>query len=435
MKNQTPLARKDWWLSRLAWVVWAISAALLAWQVWIWTLPPSIFDLTRLLAPSGDLVESISIRQTSLWVACLLSATMAALIAALRPRNAIGWWLSVLALGFTGTVVGSVYARFALARNPGALPGGELVLWLSQWCTAPAQIALVFLLLLFPSGRVASSRWKLVLWMASLGVAFYSIEHAFTPGPIETSPFSLPSNPFAINAFPSILGRGSAGFFVYLVSIILAVAGLVNRLRRARGTERQQLKWFAFGAAWLPLVVVAPVFVAFGYPADAPMTRDVIPIAAYLVILLILLTMTVGILQYRLFDIDVVINRTLVYGIVTSLLAGAFAALSIIAQRITLAVAGQESEVAVVLAALVVTGFFQPLRSRVQSLVDRRFYRAKYDATRTLERFASQIRVEVELNHLQTTLVAVVRETMQPTHASLWLCASSPRRPEHEQIR
>lgn len=220
--------------------------------MWIWRLPPSIFDVTRLLAPSGDVVEAISIRETSLWVACLLPATMAALIAGLRSRNATGWWLSVLALGFTTNVVGSVYPRFALARNPSALPGGELVLWLAQWCTAPAQTALVFMLLLFPSGRVASSRWRLVLWMASLGVAFYAIDHAITPGPIETTPFSLPSNPFAIKAIPSILGRGSAVFLVYLPSILLAVVGLVNRLRRARGTERQQLKWFAFGAGWFP---------------------------------------------------------------------------------------------------------------------------------------------------------------------------------------
>jgi hypothetical protein len=415
----------DTWLSRLAWLVWTITVGLLVWQVWIWSLPPSILDVSHLLAPSGDVVEAISIRQTSLWLACLLSATMAVLIASLRPRNAIGWWLALLAFGFTGNVVGSVYARYALVRNPGDLAGGELALWLAQWGTAPAQIGLLLLLLLFPSGRLVSSRWRLVLWVGSVGVAFYAIEHAFTPGPIETTPISVPNNPFAIDGFPSVLGRGSVGSFAYVASLILAVIGLINRLRRARGAERQQLKWFAFGAAWLPLVVVAPVFVAFGLPSDAPLIRDVIPIAAYIVILAILLAMTIGILQYQLFDIDVVINRTLVYGTVTALLAGAFAALSVITQRITLAVTGQQSEIAVVLAALIVTASFQPVRSRVQTVVDRRFYRSKYDVSRTLERFASQVRDEVELERLTRSLVGVVGETMQPAHVSLWIRPSA----------
>ena len=146
---------------------------------------------------------------------------------------------------------------------------------------------------------------------------------------------------------------------------------------------------------------------------------------------LALLPVSIGIalLRYRLFDIDVLINRTLVYGIVTALLAGAFAALSVMTQRLTLAVTGQESEAAVVVAALIVTALFQPLRSRVQTLVDRRFYRAKYDLSRTLEQFASQVRDEVELERLTNSLVGVVQETMQPAHASLWLRPRATRDP------
>jgi hypothetical protein len=285
---------------------------------------------------------------------------------------------------------------------------------------------MIFLLLLFPTGRLVSSRWKLVLWMGTLGLAFYAIEHAFTRGPIETTPFSVPNNPFAIDGFPSVLGRGSAGAVVHLACLILAVVGLIQRMRHARGAERQQLKWFLFGAAWFPLVTVAPDLLAFRLPADAPLIRDVYPVAAYVALLAILLAMTIGILQYRLFDIDVVINRTLVYGTVTALLAGAFAALSVVTQRLTLAITGQESEVAVVLAALVVTALFQPLRTRVQTLVDRRFYRSKYDATRTLQQFAGRLRDEVELDHLRNVLVAVVDETMQPAHVSLWIRPSAP---------
>jgi hypothetical protein len=189
------------------------------------------------------------------------------------------------------------------------------------------------------------------------------------------------------------------------------------RLRRARDAERQQLKWFLFGAAWLWLALLGPLFAAFGHPLDARVPAT----AGSFVLIVLPVTMAIGILNYRLFDIDVVINRTLVYGTVTALLAGAFAALSIVTQRVTLAITGQESEAAVVLAALIVTALFQPLRSRVQTLVDRRFYRSKYDVSRTLERFASQVRDEVELERLTHSLIAVVQETMQPAHASLWL--------------
>lgn len=145
------------------------------------------------------------------------------------------------------------------------------------------------------------------------------------------------------------------------------------------------------------------------------------PVIAAIGVTLMWGSVAISILRYRLFDIDVVINRTLVYGIVTAVLAGVFAALSILIQRLALALTGQGSEAAVVMAALVVTALFQPLRTRVQTQVDRRFYRAKYDASRTLERFANQVRDEVELDRLTKSLVAMVLETMQPTHASLWL--------------
>jgi hypothetical protein len=286
-------------------------------------------------------------------------------------------------------------------------------------------IALICLLLLFPTGRLVSSYCKPVLGLAIAAVAFYQIERAFTPGPVETVPFSIPNNPFAINWMPTLAGRGGIGLLVYGATLILAIIAVIYRLRRARGTERQQLKWFVFGGAWFPLIMLSPILVAFGYPADGPLTRDVIPMAFYFIILLLLVAITIGILQYKLFDIDVVINRTLVYGSVTALLAGAFAALSVITQRMALALTGQESQSAVVVAALIVTALFQPVRGRVQILVDRRFYRAKYDASRTLEQFAGQVRDQVELSRLQVALVAVVHETMQPTHVSLWLRASA----------
>jgi hypothetical protein len=218
-----------------------------------------------------------------------------------------------------------------------------------------------------------------------------------------------------------IPGRGTAGGLLLLAGIVLAVVLLMRRLRHARGAERQQLKWFAFCAAWLPLPAAAPVLVALGYPVDGLLTRDVAAISLYFILLLIPVAMAIGILKYQLFDIDVIINRTLVYTVVTAVLASAFAALSVSTQQLTLALTGQESQAAVVIAALVVTALFQPLRLRVQLQVDQRFYRTRYHAGRTLERFAGEARDEVELDRLAYSLVAVVQDTMRPAHASLWV--------------
>jgi hypothetical protein len=391
--------------------MFAINLGLFALQLVVWGLPPSMLG-------------SLTFVQTSVWVFCLSAASMAALIGSRRPRNPIGWWLGILALAWSAGVVLQQYALYALVRNPGALPAGELALWLGQWVTVPVCIAWIHLLLLFPSGRLISNAWgTAVIWLATAGISFYVVERAFTPGSIDGVPLSLPTNPFALSWVPPLLGRGGVGQLVYLTCSVLALGCVIYRMRHGRGPERQQLKWFFFGAAWLLVGIVLPLLGNIGYPIDPKVSSTV----ASLVLVLLPVTMAIGILNYRLFDIDVVINRTLVYGSVTATLAGVFAALSIVAQRLTLAITGQESEAAVVVAALIVTALFQPFRARVQTLVDRRFYRSKYDVGRTLERFASQVRDEVELERLTHSLVGVVQETMQPKHASLWLLPRTAR--------
>jgi hypothetical protein len=202
---------------------------------------------------------------------------------------------------------------------------------------------------------------------------------------------------------------------IYLIASIVAI---VNSYRHpVTPITRPQLKWIIWGVVVLVSgFLIGPVYYAIsGY--DLPL-----PFVFYLALAGMLpLSIALAVLRYRLFDVDIIINRTLVYGCVTALLAGTFAALSIVTQRVALAISGQESQSAVVVAALVVTALFHPLRGRVQSIIDLHFYRAKYDAARTLERFAAQVRDEVELDHLVAGLVAVVQDTMQPAHASLWL--------------
>jgi hypothetical protein len=210
---------------------------------------------------------------------------------------------------------------------------------------------------------------------------------------------------------------------------VVAAISLLVRFRRARGVERQQLKWLALGAAIVPILAIPW---SFKYAANVRIAQEVLPALPIFAAALVPVAVGIALLRYRLYDIDIIINRTLVYGAVTAVLAGAFAALSVLTQRLALALTSQESQAAVVLAALIVTAMFQPVRGRVQILVDRRFYRAKYDAARTLQQFASEVRDQVELSQLQVALVGVVHETMQPAHVSLWLRPSTGSvHPEH----
>jgi hypothetical protein len=401
---------------RAAWVAWAVTVALWAMMMGFIALPrpvPSegLFVLPRV---AGSLLV-------------LSTATVGALLASRRPKNPIAWIFCAAALGWDSGAFATEYALYALVEDPGSLPAGELVAWLSAWLLATSGLAIIFVLLLFPDGRLPSRCWRPVGWAAVVGTLVWTLGIAFTPGPLDTSILSVPQNPFGVEGVPWVRTVEAFGVYVTLACALLAAISLIARLRHSRGVERQQLKWFAFGAVYV-VGVEAGLWLAilsFGLTLSSPIGH-VLVAAGVLALLLVPVTTGIAILRYRLYDIDIIINRTLVYGTVTALLAGLFAALSILTQRIVLAVTGQESQAAVVLAALVVTALFQPLRARVQTVVDHRFYRRKYDATRTLEQFAGWIRDEVELDRLTAGLVTVVRKTMQPTHASLRLRSPVP---------
>jgi hypothetical protein len=403
-------------MPRLAWSVWAINVLLLAAMWALIGMPRPVHSPT-----------SFALQRASNATFILSAATVGALVAWRRPRNPIGWLLSASALCWTVVVFSAEYGLFALVEAPGALPHGELAWLVSQLFQLPMTAILVYLMLLFPSGRFLSPRWALVGWAAILGSLLARLGVVLTPGPTQSAMYAMASNPFGLAGLPAFMVHGVGGFFLNLACFGLAALALVLRYRRARGVEGQQLKWLAFGAvSFVVLTLPWTAALAFRLAPDLVLAQEVLPALGIFALALVPIAIGIALLRYRLYDIDLLINRTLVYGTVTALLAGAFAALSVVTQRLTLAVTGQESEVAVVLAALIVTALFQPLRSRVQTLVDRRFYRSKYDVSRTLERFASQVRDEVELEHLTHSLVAVVQETMQPAHASLWLRRPTP---------
>jgi hypothetical protein len=341
----------------------------------------------------------------------LAFAITGALLTVKRPDNLVGWSLSLAGVGLlVGGVLGT-YGELALLAKPElGLPAGAAAGVLSQGSWTPLMAGVFLLLLLFPEGRFPSPRWRRVAALVLLGFALVWAVISTAPGRLDP-PLDAYGNPLA---FTSDKGYVVAIFPIIgfcLVCVALAGIGLVLRFRRSHGQERQQFKWLAGSAALL--VLALPFGAAFNYSAIA---------GGAFGIALIALPVSVGIavLRYRLYDIDVVVNRSLVYGSLTALLAGAYFGLVLLLQ-LALSPVTKGSGLAVALSTLAVAALFRPARARVQALVDRRFYRRKYDAQRTLEGFAARLREEVDLDALHAELTGVVAETMQPAHVSLWL--------------
>jgi hypothetical protein len=349
--------------------------------------------------------------------ASLAFATVGAMVAARVPENPIGWIFCLAGVVLGVSDFGSQYADQMLFISSDSLPGGRIAAWLQGLGFAPSFGLLGLALLLFPDGRLPSGRWRPVLWLALAGIGLMVVGSALRPGPL-VEPFMEVSNPFGVpgsrGLMDSMLGFG---FLFTVASIGLAVLGMGARLRRSSGVERQQLKWLALAAAVTGVAVVANLllYIAAGIDVGGSVTLGLgfaaFPVAA-----------GAAILRYRLFDIDVVINRALVYGVLTMTLAGAYLGLVLLLQVLL----SPSSDLAVAGSTLAVAGLFRPARSRIQRGVDRRFYRRRYDAARTLERFGVRLRDEVDLDALGGELRGVVAETMQPAHVSLWVRRVEP---------
>jgi len=347
-------------------------------------------------------------------VLILAFATVGALVASYRPENTIGW---LFLSGAFVWIVGELtleYGVYALITDPGALPAGVWAAWFGAWARGVGwSLNVTFLLLLFPTGRLPSPRWRPVLWGVVGFVVLYTLSSWLSP---ETNDLRLTSarNPLGLESET----MGLLYEFVNSTFPLLLVASgtaVIVRFRRSRGDERQQLKWFAYAVA--VMVVVFVIWFSFALAGLVP------PSSLMYEVPLIGLPVATGIaiLKYRLYDIDFIVNRTLVYGSLTLVLALMYFCGIVILQRLFVALTGQHSTLAVVASTLLIAALFTPLRRRIQSFIDRRFYRSKYDARTTLEAFSAELRNETDLDALSGDLVGVVRETMQPTHVSLWL--------------
>src|SRR5215203_3855811 len=402
-----------------------------AWIAWsVWALCVALFASAELLDFFNSSVPTRGGPISNLFIAIALLAypTVGAIVASRRPKNLVGWILCGIGLLFGVEAFAEAYAYYTLAAGPGSLPGRMYMAWFSdKFVWLPGLfLGSALIVLLFPNGRLLSRSWRAVVWLAVGGSAMTALLFATSPGRI--SPYRI-SNPFGIegNLRTILQLLGSLGAATLLVCCVLAVISVFVRLQSARGEERQQIKWFAYAAAVLlsTFFLGLPLGAVVGVIAGA--WAELIPIV--IGILAIPVAVGVAMLRYRLYDIDVVINRTLVYGSLTLMLAlvyfGGVTATqgigNLVFQVPFRAVFGQESTLATIAATLAMAALFNPLRHRIQSFIDRSFYRNKYDAAKTLEAFSMKLRDETDLNALSDDLVGVVRETMQPAHVSLWL--------------
>ena len=401
------------------------TAALLAWSLWALSMALTALSLILLILNSSHPEVPVY----TFWAENVLfsvgySSVGAVIVPRLPPENRIGWLFC--AIGFLWAVIHFIgeYAIYTLLAAPGSLPAGELASWIYSWLWVPSLGLLVFLSLLFPNGRLPSARWRWFARLSALLTLVGMVLAAFSPGQII---LGLPAirNPLGIEGLPNAYKPVQA---LMLILIAVSVASLLMRRLYARGVERQQTKWFTYTAA------VASSGAILDYIISEPLELVWLGRVGHALVLIGLagmpISMGIAITRYRLYEIDTLINRTLVYGSLTAILAVVYFGGIIVLQRFFVVLTGQQSTLAVVASTLLIAALFTPLRRRIQSFIDRRFYRGKYDARKILEAFSATLRDEMDLDAVSDDLLAVVRDTMQPAHVSLWLRPETARKGE-----
>jgi hypothetical protein len=389
--------------SRLAWSLWALSVGLTALSLLLLVLNLSHPDVH---------VYDYWLENT---LSAVLFSTVGAIVASRRAENPVGWLFCLLGLTFSIGHSSAQYAIYTQLTQPDLLPAGRALAWISSWILPPIIVLQVFSFLLFPTGRLPSRRWMWLAWLTVAAAVAGTISSAFSVG--ANAGLGPVQNPLGIEGFSKVYGA----VLTFLTLLVVAAAfSPFARLRRAGGVERQQIKWFAYAAA----ATVGGLVLAYMIPnsiATPPWFERVGYVLLIATTPAIPVSIGIAILRYRLYDIDRIINSTLVYGSLTVMLGATYFGSVVVLQQVFRTLSGQQSTVAVVASTLAIAALFNPLLRRVQSFVDRRFYRRKYDAAKTLEAFSAKMRDDTDLDTLSSDILAVVRETMQPEHVSLWL--------------
>ena len=401
MPRQTAMAdSRAWWAMPLALSLLALSLAMVA------------FAFASLVLPGADaLPDRPSLILFLIAASVMLTYPLVGTLLALRrPRNPLGWLLLLLGLGFTLSFFNTEYlGRATISGWP--VPGAVWVAWVSAWAFVPTMsIPLAWIPLLFPTGRVLSRRWVPVAWAVGIVTVAGTAAAALDPvsldgvGAVFTNPVGVTALEAPIDVINTLLLPAIA------ILGVLSVASLLLRFRRSQGVERQQLRWFLLATATFLVSLVATFATGVeGLFIVALVAAAGIPIAV-----------GIAILRYRLYDIDRLISRTIGWAVVTTVLVAVFAG-GVVVMQAALAPVTQENTFAVAVSTLIAFALFQPLRRRVQRVVDRRFDRARYDGQVTTAVFADRVRNEVDLGTLHAELVATAADAVRPTGASLWL--------------
>jgi hypothetical protein len=294
-----------------------------------------------------------------------------------------------------------------------------------MWAPALGLLG-TYLLMLFPDGRLPSRRWHPLAWLSGAVIISVSLTNALRPGRLPD--LGGVPNPFGLEEYPWIANVTQGVTLLLPLCVLASALSLVLRFLRSGGEEREQIKWIAFAASFVSLVGLITVVSTFRFAPEfletagtQPLWLELLQDVEQLSFAGVPVVVGIAILRYRLYEIDLLINRTLVYGALTAILAALYFGGIVLLQRLFVALTGERSTLAVVASTLLIAALFNPLRRRIQSFIDRRFYRRKYDARKTLEAFSAKLRDETDLETLNDDLVGVVRQTMQPAHVSLWL--------------
>jgi len=415
--------------SWLAWSLGALSGAMVVGSVALWVLARS----THVPSSWGANLTVAGLLGEVLFLAFPL---VGALIASKHPHNPIGWIMLADGLLWMLRDMFTYYSVYGVAK-PGSVPFPVGLAGVNHWLWVPAGGLLgTYLLLLFPDGKLPSRRWRSLAWLSGAVIVLLSIGVILTPEPLEN--LGEIRNPFGLGAVPWLTTAGYVVLPLLPLCILASALSLVMRYRRSGGEEREQIKWIAFAASVVGLLYMIALVSSFIVPSEIwfaaglPLWLDFLEYAALLSFTTVPIAMGFAVLRHRLYDINILINRTLVYGSLTAALVTLYFGGIVVLQRLFVLLTGQQSTLAVVASTLLIAALFNPLRRRIQSFIDRRFYRAKYDARKTLEVFSSKLRDETDLEALSGDLVGVVRETMQPAHVSLWLRPDT--KPQRRQL-
>jgi hypothetical protein len=403
-----------------AWLAWSLAGLCVA----MFVASAALASATLLIAdgPPSGLVGMLA-----LFLPLLSFPVVGGLVSSRRPENPVGW--ICLAAGLFWMLIGvqEAYDGYALAAHgrvwtPVALAAALQWMWLP-----PVGLLGIYMILLFPDGRLPSRRLRPFAWFAGALMALISVGFVFVPGPLVERQGAR--NPFGIEQLAWV--EGVAVFIILLLPlcILVSASSLVFRYRRWRGEVRQQIKWLAFAAcvvgvlyfgSLLAQIVLAPESLENEGPPE-PLWLSIVNNLILLAYAGVPIAVGIAVLKHRLYDIEIIVNRTLVYGALTASLALMYLGSVASLQTLFRALTGGGSQLAVVASTLAIAALFNPLRRRIQAFIDRSFYRRKYDAAKTLEVFAAKLREETDLDALNAELVGVARETMQPVHVSLWL--------------